>query len=178
MQWTIRKRFSGGVQFDFKLYVFKIDRPGVYSGEQCHTPGFSSLRGSTSIINSWFTNDMKAVSDYDVQHNFSALWIVELPFGKGKPLLGEREPGRSDVTDRGCSLWAAGRPVGVRCSRLCIRIQARACRNATVTPLLFGSLQTGCSSRGRRRRHQLAMWALTPSDRSWVSPASRACAVA
>src|SRR5262249_41612374 len=27
-------------------------------------------------------------SDYDVQHLFSALWVVELPFGTGKPFLG------------------------------------------------------------------------------------------
>jgi hypothetical protein len=88
MQWTLRKRFSGGVQFDFNYtYSKSIDLASIPENNAT-TPGFSSARGSTSIINSWFTNDMKAVSDYDVQHNFSALWIVELPFGKGKPLLG------------------------------------------------------------------------------------------
>jgi hypothetical protein len=31
---------------------------------------------------------MKAVSDYDEQHVFSAFWVAELPFGKGKKFLG------------------------------------------------------------------------------------------
>ena len=88
MQWTLRKRFSAGVQFDLNYtYAKSIDLASLPENNAT-TPGFVSARGSTSIINSWFTNDMKAVSDYDVQHNFSALWVVELPFGKGKPLLG------------------------------------------------------------------------------------------
>ena len=92
MQWTLRKRFSGGVQFDFNYtYSKSIDLASIPENNAT-TPGLSSARGSTSIINSWFTNDMKAVSDYDVQHNFSALWVVELPFGKGKPLLGTANP--------------------------------------------------------------------------------------
>jgi hypothetical protein len=85
MQWTLRKRFSAGVQFDFNYtYAKSIDlgslpeRTATEIGDQIN---------STSIINSWYPNDMKAVSDYDVQHLFSAFWVVELPFGRGKPTL-------------------------------------------------------------------------------------------
>jgi hypothetical protein len=88
MQWTLRKRFTGGVQFDLNYTYSKSIDLASLPENNATTPGFASARNSTSIINSWFTNDMKAVSDYDVQHNFSALWVVELPFGKGKPLLG------------------------------------------------------------------------------------------
>src|SRR5260370_30406112 len=88
MQWTLRKRFSGGVQFD-RNYTFSksIDLASLPENNAT-TPGSTSQVNSTSIINSWFTNDMKAVSDYDVQHLFSAFWVAELPFGAGKRLLG------------------------------------------------------------------------------------------
>jgi len=88
MQWTLRKRFDAGVQFDLNYtYAKSIDLASIPENNAT-TPGNASARNSTSIINSWFTNDMRSVSDYDVQHNFSAFWVVELPFGKGKPLLG------------------------------------------------------------------------------------------
>jgi len=87
------KRFSAGVQFDFNYTYSKSIDLASLPENNATTPGFVSARGSTSIINSWFTNDMKAVSDYDVQHNFSALWVVELPFGKGNR-CSEREPRR------------------------------------------------------------------------------------
>ena len=50
--------------------------------------GADTQINSTSIINAWFPGDMKAVSDYDVTHLFSALWVAELPIGKGKAILG------------------------------------------------------------------------------------------
>lgn len=88
MQWTLRKRFSSGLQFDFNYTFSKSIDLASLPENNATTPGFASQLNSTSIINSWFTNDMKAVSDYDVQHLFSALWIAELPFGKGKPFFG------------------------------------------------------------------------------------------
>src|SRR5260370_22794062 len=87
MQWTLRKRFSAGVQFDFNYTYSKSIDLASLPENNATTPGFTSQVNSTSIINSWFTNDMKAVSDYDVQHNFSALWIAELPVVKGTRML-------------------------------------------------------------------------------------------
>jgi hypothetical protein len=93
MQWTVRKRFSGGVQFDFNYTWSKsIDLASIPENNQLTSAGLPAQINSTSIINSWFTNDMKAVSDYDVQHLFSAFWVVELPFGKGKRWLGDPNP--------------------------------------------------------------------------------------
>jgi hypothetical protein len=88
MQWTLRKRFSGGVQFDLNYTFSKSIDLASLPENNATTPGFTSATNSTSVINSWFTNDMKAVSDYDVQHLFSAFWVAELPFGHGKRLLG------------------------------------------------------------------------------------------
>ena len=86
MQWTLRKRFAAGVQFDFNYTFSKSIDLGSLPENYATQPGLTSNRVATTIINSWFTNDMKAVSDYDVQHLFSALWVAELPFGRGKPI--------------------------------------------------------------------------------------------
>ena len=100
MQWTLRKRFSQGVQFDFNYtYSKSIDLASL--PERTATEAGDQLN-STSIINSWYANEMKAVSDYDTQHLFSAFWVVELPFGKGKPFMGN-----ANRLSMGCS--AAGR---------------------------------------------------------------------
>ena len=88
MQWTVRKRFSGGVQFDFNYTWSKsIDLASIPENNQLTSTGPTSQINSTSIINSWFTNDMKSVSDYDIQHLFSAFVVAELPFGQGKPIF-------------------------------------------------------------------------------------------
>ncbi len=89
MQWTLRKRFSNGIQFDLNYtYSKSIDLASIPENNQLTSTGLPSQRNSTSIINAWFTNDMKAVSDYDAQHVFSAFWVAELPFGRGKHWLG------------------------------------------------------------------------------------------
>jgi hypothetical protein len=81
MQWTVRKAFSSGVQFDFNYTFGK----SIDIGSTRETDG----RVISQIINPWFPQQMRAVSDYDVRHLFSAFWIVELPFGKGKRFLGD-----------------------------------------------------------------------------------------
>lgn len=89
MQWTLRKRFAGGVQFDFNYTWSKsIDLASIPENNQLTSAGLPSSVNSTSIINSWFTNEMKGVSDFDVQHLFSAFWIAEVPVGRGKHWLG------------------------------------------------------------------------------------------
>lgn len=75
-QFTVRKRFTSGVQFDFNYtYSKSIDLSSTRESG-------GSIAGQ--LINSWFPNLQRAVSDYDVQHLFSAFWVAELPFGKGK----------------------------------------------------------------------------------------------
>ncbi len=81
-QFTVRKRFTSGVQFDFNYtYAKSIDLASYPEGSQS-TNQVSSISGQ--LINSWFPNLQRSVSDYDVQHLFSAFWVAELPFGKGK----------------------------------------------------------------------------------------------
>ncbi len=79
MQWTVRKAFESGVEFDFNCTWSK----SIDLGSLPEYGGGTQIN-STSIINSWFPNDMKAVSDYDTRHLLSAMWLAELPFGNGK----------------------------------------------------------------------------------------------
>jgi len=77
MQLMLRKRFSQGLQFDFNYTFGKsidwssgVERSGAFGG------GF--------IANPWIPGQRKAVSDYDLTHQFNANWVAELPFGRGK----------------------------------------------------------------------------------------------
>ncbi|MBV9037065.1 MAG: carboxypeptidase regulatory-like domain-containing protein [Acidobacteriaceae bacterium] len=80
MQLTARKRFSQGLQFDFNYtYSKSIDLSSTRETATSATAG--------QLINSWFPNLQRAVSDYDIQHNFTAFWVAELPVGKGRHFL-------------------------------------------------------------------------------------------
>ncbi|MBZ5725699.1 MAG: carboxypeptidase-like regulatory domain-containing protein [Acidobacteriia bacterium] len=83
MQWTVRKRFSSGLQFDFNYTFSKSIDLGSF-GES-----FDSGNGSfTGLVqNIWNPGQSRAVSDYDARHVFSAFMVAELPFGKGKTFL-------------------------------------------------------------------------------------------
>jgi len=79
MQWTVRKRLSESLQFDFNYTWSKSidlgsfgEAKGIYDGQ---------------IQNAWFPSQMKGVSDYDVTHLFSAFMVAELPFGRQKKFL-------------------------------------------------------------------------------------------
>ncbi|HXB69959.1 MAG TPA: carboxypeptidase-like regulatory domain-containing protein [Candidatus Acidoferrales bacterium] len=80
LQLSARKRFSSGLLFDFNYtYGRSIDMSSTRE-----TDGVTSGQ----IINPWDPRQMRAVSDYDTTHIFTAFFVYELPVGKGKPLLG------------------------------------------------------------------------------------------
>ena len=80
MQWTIRKNFGNGLQFDLN-YTFS---KSIDIGSTRETDG----RVLSQIINPWSPGQMHAVSDYDVRHVISSFWVAELPFGRGKRFAG------------------------------------------------------------------------------------------
>ncbi|HXI41862.1 MAG TPA: hypothetical protein VNH83_17890, partial [Bryobacteraceae bacterium] len=81
MQWSVRKRFSDNLQFDFNYTWSKSIDLGSY-GDAANADPNGAFRGI--IENAWFPAQMKAVSDYDATHLFSAFMVAELPFGKNK----------------------------------------------------------------------------------------------
>jgi len=74
-QATLRKRFSNGVQFDLN-YTFS---KSIDLNSTRETDGASSK----PILNPWNPGLMRGVSDYDVRHVVSALFVAELPLGRG-----------------------------------------------------------------------------------------------
>ncbi len=77
MQWTLRKRYAAGVRFDVNYTWSKsIDLASSREREGSSNTGI--------LANPWNPGLRKAVSDYDMTHQFNANWDVELPFGKGR----------------------------------------------------------------------------------------------
>jgi hypothetical protein len=106
MQMVLRKRFSEGYQFDLNYTLSKsIDIGSFGEGgypsllEYSHAP----LRG---IVNSWNLRQGRAISDFDMLHQFNANWVAELPFGRGKRFLS----GAGPATD---ALWGGWQLSGI-----------------------------------------------------------------
>lgn len=88
LQVTMRKQFSNGAQFDLNYtYSKSIDitssatRLSWSSSVNVGSPG-------TRLANAFDPNGRRSVSDFDTTHQVNANWVVELPFGKGKPFAG------------------------------------------------------------------------------------------
>ena len=87
-QATLRKRFSNGLKVATSYALAKsiddqsVDPVGTTSGG-----GLSTTNSRTPAdIRNW--RNERAVSDFDRRHVFNAVWLYELPIGKGKALAG------------------------------------------------------------------------------------------
>lgn len=85
-QVTIRHRMSHGLQFDFN-YTYSKSIDWGSDAERFSVTGGTGT--SLPIVNTWFPEQMRAVSDYDTTHAFNANWIYQLPFGKGKAVASQ-----------------------------------------------------------------------------------------
>ena len=75
MQWTVRKRFSSGLQFDVNYTWSK----SIDLGSSTENSGsFSAL-----IQNTWNPGQMRGVSAYDTTHAVNAFGVYQLPVGRG-----------------------------------------------------------------------------------------------
>jgi hypothetical protein len=85
MQWTIRKRFSGGLLFDLNYTWSKsIDLGSTGEAGVCNpTCDPSTASYSGFIQNTWNASQMRAVSSYDTTHAVNAYMVYQLPFGRG-----------------------------------------------------------------------------------------------
>jgi hypothetical protein len=76
---TLRHRFRSDLAFDFN-YTFSKSFDNASTLE-------SQLATSNFIRNPLDLRLSRAVSDFDVRHNFNANWLAALPFGNGKKFL-------------------------------------------------------------------------------------------
>jgi hypothetical protein len=79
-QFSLRHR-SNGLEFDLNYTLSKSIDVGSNAERINEFEGFGF---GSQIINSWFPNQMRAVSDFDTRHNINANWVYALPFGRGK----------------------------------------------------------------------------------------------
>jgi hypothetical protein len=123
LQLSLRKRFSAGTQFDFNYTLSKsldltsdVERGAVFSNT-----GFGGY--SSFIINSWNPDIQYAQSDFDVRHQINANWLVELPFGKNKPLGGNSPGWLNQIiggwATTGIFRWTSGLPANIINCRSC-----------------------------------------------------------
>lgn len=113
MQWTVRKRFTGGLTLDFN---FTYGKSMDYGSSPESGGSYAGL-----IQNAWARNQQWAVSDYDATFigNFFAVW--EVPVGHGRHFLS----GSSRVVDALLGGWqiaptyqqTSGTPVSVNNGR-------------------------------------------------------------
>jgi len=85
----IERRFAGALGFRVNYTWSKtIDNVSDSSLDGSNTPNFGSY-GSTYMQNPLNLKAERSVSIYDARHRLNYIVSAELPFGKGKPLLGK-----------------------------------------------------------------------------------------
>lgn len=87
LQASVRRKMSGGLQFDFNYTYSKSIDLGSDAERVNQYEGGTGLAGggfASYIMNTWAPNQNRAVSDFDATHQFNANWMYQLPVGKGK----------------------------------------------------------------------------------------------
>ncbi len=111
-QFTLRKRMSHGVRFDFN-YTFS--RSNDLASDAERVPIWGGLGGN--IINAWSPFQLKAVSDFDLTHQINGNWTWELPFGQARHFGSSAGKGLDAIIGgwdlSGVSRWTSGFPVNV-----------------------------------------------------------------
>jgi Carboxypeptidase regulatory-like domain len=87
LQASLRRKMSGGLQFDFNYTYSKSIDLGSDAERVNQYEGGSGVAGggfASYIMNTWSPNQNRAVSDFDATHQFNANWMYQLPVGKEK----------------------------------------------------------------------------------------------
>jgi len=112
LQVNLRRRMSHGLQFDLNYtYSKSLD----ISSDAYRITDEGGLGGQ--VINPWSPKALRAVSDFDLPHQFNANWIWELPFGKGRWIANNANKGVDAIIGgwqlSGLARWTSGFPIGV-----------------------------------------------------------------
>jgi hypothetical protein len=118
-QVTLQRKMSRGVQMELS-YTFS---KSLDMGSDAERTMFSSSTGTTAgssfgaVLNSWKPRLNYAPSDFDVRHLLTGSWVMELPVGRGKRLLGASSPEMDRVIGNwqlsGVARWTSGLPFSV-----------------------------------------------------------------
>ena len=80
-----------GLRRDFGAYTFGANYVWSKSIDNGSSPENADLFAANGSLTGQMTNALfpggdRGLSDFDVRHNFNAHWIIDLPFGQGRPL--------------------------------------------------------------------------------------------
>ncbi|WP_109488049.1 TonB-dependent receptor [Occallatibacter savannae] len=113
-QITLRHPMSHGLQFDFSYTMSKsID----WGSDAERDTEFTGEYNFDNIINTWKPYLNRGVSAFDTKHLITADWVYQLPFGRGRQVLGNS----STLLDTfiggwqwsGINRWSSGLPFSV-----------------------------------------------------------------
>jgi hypothetical protein len=79
-QFSLRHK-SGGLEFDLN-YTYSKSIDAGSNAERINE--FEGFGFGSQIINSWFPQQNRAVSDFDTTQIVNANWVYQLPFGRGR----------------------------------------------------------------------------------------------
>jgi len=118
-QFSLLRKMSRGLQMELN-YTFS---KSLDMGSDAERTMFSSSTGTSAgssfgaILNAWKPRLNYAPSDFDVRHLIGGSWVLELPVGKGKSLLGgssrEMDQVIGDWQLSGVARWTSGLPFSV-----------------------------------------------------------------
>ena len=93
LQVNLRKQVSHGFQFDLNYtYSKSIDITSAASRVGFSVYGYQNIGlVGTRLANAFSPNLARAVSDFDLTHQFNLNWVAELPVGKGRALAGHAQ---------------------------------------------------------------------------------------
>ena len=81
---TLRKRYSGGTQFDINYTLSQSEDMGSQVERGSAFGNFSNGGTSGFLVNSFDPELNYGISDFDVRHQININGLAELPFGRGK----------------------------------------------------------------------------------------------
>ena len=109
-QLTFRRAVSQGWGFDFNYTL-------SHSIDLASTAESAAGVGGGVIQDSFNPTSFRGSSDFDIRHNITANGVVELPFGKGKPMLGSAPGWLNQIVGgwQASTLWRfrTGNPLNV-----------------------------------------------------------------
>jgi len=109
-QFSVRRRMSDGLQFDLNYTYSKSMDIGSNAERINH---FQGSGFASQVINSWFPNQLRGVSDFDNTHEFNANWVYQLPIGHGKRFAGGVTAWSTRPSADGLSLVSGAGPAAI-----------------------------------------------------------------
>jgi hypothetical protein len=113
LQATVQKKLGNGVQFDFNYtYSKAIDITSAAT-----RVGYNQGILGSQLVNAFSPQQARAVSDFDITHQFNTNWIVDLPLGKGRRFAGDAGSTLDELIGgwqlSGLARWTSGLPFSV-----------------------------------------------------------------